>query len=85
MFNLGEEFVKHQEALFKYAMYLTHDSEEAKELLQETAVTVLANSNQYNDNGKFAACVCTIIRNNHINKVAKTNYRATNSYSVVSD
>lgn len=25
-------------------MYLTHDSEEAKELLQETAVTVLANA-----------------------------------------
>ena len=85
MFNLGEEFVKHQKALFKYAMHLTHDSEEAKELVQETAVTVLTNSNQYNDNGKFVAWVYTIMRNKYLNKMTKIKNQATSTYGEVRD
>lgn len=85
MFNIGEEFVKLQNTLLKYALHLTHDREEAKELLQETAVTVFTNSDKYNNDGKFAAWVYTIMRNKYLNKVIKIKNHATSTYGEVRD
>ena len=59
-----------QDNMFKFAMILTANRDDAQDLLQETTLTALDNSGKYIDNVNFKGWVLTIMRNIFIN-----NYR----------
>ena len=59
-----------EKPLYFYAVRLTTDKENAKDLLQETLLKALAYKNKFRENTNFKAWVYTIMKNTFIN-----NYR----------
>jgi RNA polymerase sigma factor (sigma-70 family) len=59
-----------EQSLFKYAIWLRLNSEDAKDLVQETFLKVLQSRDKFVDIGFFKAWALTIMRNTFIN-----NYR----------
>ena len=59
-----------QDNMLKFAMILTANKDDAQDLLQETTLKALDNSEKYIDNVNFKGWVLTIMRNIFIN-----NYR----------
>jgi len=59
-----------QDNMLKFAMILTANKDDAQDLLQETTLKALDNSEKYIDNVNFGGWVLTIMRNIFIN-----NYR----------
>lgn len=57
-----------EDLLFGFAIQLTRDREEAKELLQETAVRAYCNIHRFTVGSNFKAWCSTIMRNYFINR-----------------
>ena len=68
--DFNKTLLLHAEFLKPFAITLTHDSEEAKDLFQETLYRALANKEKYNIGTNLKAWLYTIMRNIFIN-----NYR----------
>ena len=66
--GLEEELLKIQNSLYHYAYILTSDRENAKDLLQDTMLKVLANRDKYISDTNFKGWVFTIMRNIFRNK-----------------
>lgn len=74
MLLLNAEFLK------PFAVTLTHDSEDAKDLFQETMFRALVNEDKYHLNTNIKAWLYTIMRNVFIN-----NYRRKSKQNIVFD
>lgn len=68
--------------LMGFAMRLTRNKEDAKDLVQETALLAFANKKKFRPNTNFKAWVCTIMRNSYINKYRKMRMRKEVEYSL---
>src|SRR6202795_1087827 len=68
--DFNEYLVNNAEFLKPFAITLTRDSEEAKDLFQETLYRAIANKDKYNVGTNIKAWLYTIMRNIFIN-----NYR----------
>lgn len=68
---IQEEFEQHvvklQGALLGFAKSLTRDDDEAKDLLQETALKALVSKELYHDTGSIKSWLCTIMFNLFVN------------------
>ena len=60
-----------QDNMFKFAMILTANKDDAQDLLQDTTLKALDNSGKYIDNVNFKGWVLTIMRNIFINNYRK--------------
>ncbi len=60
-----------QDNMLNFALALTADREEAKDLLQETTLRVLDNREKYYENVNFKGWVFTIMRNIFVNNYRK--------------
>jgi RNA polymerase sigma factor (sigma-70 family) len=69
-FEFNQILLAHADALRPFAITLTRDNEDAKDLFQETVVRALANKDKYNVGTNIKAWLYTIMRNIFIN-----NYR----------
>ena len=56
-----------QDNMFNFALTLTADREDAKDLLQETTLRVLDNREKYYENVNFKGWVFTIMHNIFVN------------------
>lgn len=61
-----------QSELYRFAMKLTADNEEANDLLQETSLKALDNEEKYTPDTNFKGWMYTIMRNIFINNYRKT-------------
>jgi RNA polymerase sigma-70 factor (ECF subfamily) len=59
--------------LFGFAMKLTRNKEEAKDLMQETVLKAYRNRDRFRINTNFKAWTTTIMRNTFINAYRKKN------------
>jgi RNA polymerase sigma factor (sigma-70 family) len=78
--DFNEMLLSNAEFLRPFAITLTHDTEDAKDLFQETMFRALANKERYNVGTNIKAWLYTIMRNIFIN-----NYRRKSKLPVVSD
>lgn len=69
--TLHEQLLSLQNRLYCYAMSMTENREDAKDLLQETSLRVLDNQDKFEDNTNFKAWVFTLMRNIFINNYRK--------------
>ena len=79
MTSLDQEIIDSQGYLKPMAMKLTHDSEEAKELLQETMVKAIRYKSKYKEGTNLKGWMYTIMRNTFITKY----HRVINRYTAV--
>lgn len=70
-FQFNTTILDMQEKLLFYALSLTSDQEKAQDLLQETFLKVLTNSDKFTQNTNFKAWVYTIMKNTFINDYRK--------------
>lgn len=68
--NFRKAVLAMQANLLSFALKLTYDREEARDLVQETTLKALANEDKYTDQANFKGWMMTIMRNIFIN-----NYR----------
>src|SRR4051812_6327762 len=78
--EFNEMLLTNAESLKPFAVTLTHDTETAKDLFQETLYRALANKEKYNVGTNIKAWLYTIMRNIFIN-----NYRRKAKQQIVSD
>ena len=78
--NFNQLLLHNAEFLKPFAITLTHDSEEAKDLFQETIYRALANEDKYSIGTNIKAWLYTIMRNIFI-----TNYRKKAKQNIVFD
>lgn len=64
---ISEEFVKNEKQLLSYALHLTGDINEAKDLLQEVALHSLIKAEKYTENGLFVAWAREMMKNQFLN------------------
>ena len=71
----NKEFLENLKAvydlLFGFAMRLTNDREDAKDLLQETTLKAFSNLKHFNPDTNFRAWISTIMRNSFITEYRK--------------
>ncbi len=65
--DFEQNVVKLQSALLGFAKSLTHNEDEAKDLLQETSLKALVSKEMYNDSGSFKSWLYTIMFNLFLN------------------
>ena len=65
--DFEQHVVKLQNALLGLAKSLTHNEDEAKDLLQETSLKALSNKAMYDDSGSIKSWLYTIMRNLFLN------------------
>ena len=65
--DFEQHVVKLQNALLGFAKSLTHNEDEAKDLLQETSLKALSNKAMYDDSGSIKSWLYTIMRNLFLN------------------
>ena len=63
-----QKLLQLQDNLLNFAYMLTSDRDEAEDLLQDTTLKALDNSDKYIDNINFKGWVFTIMRNIFINR-----------------
>lgn len=80
MSNVEKELLKHQKGLLAYALSITCDIEQAKDLLQDTMLIALCNAGKYRDDGKFIYWAVTIMKNHHLNLLKKQKRQTTDGY-----
>lgn len=68
-------FNKLHDLLFAFAMKLTRNREDAKDLMQETAMLAYANLHRFEPGTHFKSWVSTIMRNSFINNYRKMKTR----------
>ncbi len=73
--------IEQQDKLLYYAMSLTSDTEKANDLLQETFLKALANSEKFAQNTNFKAWVYTIMKNTFINSYRR-NMKMKNTFEM---
>ncbi len=73
--EFSHEFKPIQRPLFAFAMKLTQNPEDAKDLCQETMLRAFSNKETFKLNTNFKAWVITIMRNNFINEYRKRRLR----------
>ncbi|HEX3024622.1 MAG TPA: sigma-70 family RNA polymerase sigma factor, partial [Chitinophagaceae bacterium] len=78
--DFSEILLRNTEFLKPFAITLTRDQEQAKDLIQETLYRALANKEKYNVGTNIKAWLYTIMRNIFIN-----NYRRLSKQPTVSD
>ena len=66
-----QQFSNIYEKSFAFALKLTRNENDAKDLMQETALKVFSNIDKLQPNSNFGAWVSTIIKNNFINNYRK--------------
>jgi len=72
MNDFESKILEHQTYLYKFALKLTHNREDAKDLVQDTLLKAIEKQNYYNSNlGKIQTWLCTILKNEFINKIRK--------------
>lgn len=64
-----------QEQLFYYALQLTEDREDARDLVQETSYKALKNRRRLHNNEHIRAWLYTILKNTYINYLRSSHYR----------
>lgn len=69
------KFTNLNDLLFGFAMKLTKNRDDAKDLMQETAMRAYANIEKFKTGTNFKAWVSTIMRNSFINKYRKKRTR----------
>lgn len=79
MTSLDKKIIDSQAYLHPMALKLTHDSEEAKELLQETMVKAIRYKNKFKEGTNLKGWMYTIMRNTFITKY----HRVINRYTAV--
>ncbi|MEG1586817.1 MAG: RNA polymerase sigma factor [Bacteroidales bacterium] len=70
-FTLQQQLLGLQDRLFSFAMSMTENREDAKDLLQETTLRVLDNQDKFVADTNFKAWVFTLMRNIFINNYRK--------------
>jgi len=78
--DFNQLLLSNAESLKPFAVTLTHDTETAKDLFQETLYRALANQEKYNVGTNIKAWLYTIMRNIFIN-----NYRRKSKQQIVFD
>jgi RNA polymerase sigma-70 factor (ECF subfamily) len=78
--DFNQMLLSNAESLKPFAVTLTHDTETAKDLFQETLYRALANKEKYNVGTNIKAWLYTIMRNIFIN-----NYRRKSKQQIVLD
>lgn len=73
--EFNQQFNQLQQKLFAFAMKLTKDKTDAKDLMQETACKAMANLHRFSPGTNFKAWVTTIMRNSFINDYRKRRTR----------
>ena len=71
--DFEQHVVKLQNALLGFAKSLTHNEDEAKDLLQETSLKALSNKAMYDDSGSIKSWLYTIMRNLFLNLKSASN------------
>ncbi len=66
-----------QEMLSRYALKLTANHDDAKDLLQDTFLKALTYQNQFEDSTNLKAWVCTIMKNTFINNYRRMSRQST--------
>jgi RNA polymerase sigma-70 factor (ECF subfamily) len=66
--NPNHQLLKQTDYLFPFAITLTHNSEEAKDLIQDTLCRALSNMDKFNSDTNMKAWMYTIMKNIFINK-----------------
>ena len=69
--SFEKQLLSLQDNMFNFALTLTADREEAKDLLQETTLRVLDNREKYYENVNFKGWVFTIMHNIFVNNYRK--------------
>ena len=70
--NFAQNLLGMQSELYRFALKLTADNEEANDLLQETSLKALDNEDKYTPDTNFKGWMYTIMRNIFINNYRKT-------------
>lgn len=73
--EFSHHFDKIRNLLFAFAMKLTRNKEDAKDLMQETAMLAYGNLHRFEPDTHFKSWVSTIMRNSFINKYRKLKTR----------
>ena len=81
---IEEGLVKHHNQLLGYAMSLTHDADDAQDLLQDIALHALKKADQYQEKGMFCAWAKRTMRNRFLNKERDEKLRQTTGYDDIS-
>lgn len=70
--DIAKLLTGHLDTMFGYALFITGDRERALELLQDTAVSLLAKRElAYEERDAFRAWVFRVLRNNWLNRVSR--------------
>ncbi|MBK7871494.1 MAG: sigma-70 family RNA polymerase sigma factor [Saprospiraceae bacterium] len=75
-------FNKLRSSLFYFALKLTKNKEDAKDLLQETAMLAYSNLHRFEPGTHFKSWIFTIMRNSFINEYRRTRIRNKVSLSI---
>jgi RNA polymerase sigma factor (sigma-70 family) len=78
--NFNQALVSNSQFLMPFALTLTHDHEDARDLFQETIFRAISNEEKYHDGTNLKAWLYTIMRNIFIN-----DYRRKSRQQVVYD
>ena len=73
--EFNAEYKLVEDLLFGFAMKLTKNKENAKDLMQETFCRAFKNKDRFSENTNFKAWITTIMRNNFINDYRKSKTR----------
>ncbi len=73
--EFSAKFSELNDLMFGFAMRLTKNREDAKDLMQETAMRAYANVGSFRSGTNFKAWVSTIMRNSFINRYRKRKTR----------
>ncbi len=76
-FQFVEEFRGFEDRLFSFALKLTRNKEDAKDLIQETALRAYDNRDKFKVGTNFKGWLTTIMRNTFINQYRKEKKRKT--------
>src|SRR3954469_17785667 len=83
--DFNQMLLSNAESLKPFAVTLTHDTETAKDLFQETLYKALANKEKYNVGTNIKAWLFTIMRNIFINDYRRKSKQKTNFDSTPND
>ena len=78
--EFSDQLVKHEELLTRFALKLTANKDDAKDLLQDTFLKALTYRKQFEDSTNLRAWTYTIMKNTFIN-----NYRKNLRHNTISD
>ena len=75
---------KNYQGLLRYAIFLVHNLDDARDLLQETALAALMNADKYEEKGSFYSWATQIMKNIFINREKKRLIRNSFGYDDIS-